>query len=74
MMRYDNYSSNDFANVMDKFARGRQIHQHTFMADYTAENIFYSLLSWVFQNLAYIVVYPIVFIVVNLIKLLTQKN
>lgn len=73
-MRYDNYSSNDFANVMDKFARGRQIHQHTFMSDYTAENIFYSAIGWVFQSIAYLVLYPIVYIIVNLIKLLTQKH
>lgn len=73
-MRYDNYLSNDFANVMDKFARGRQIHQHTFMADYTSENIFYSIIGWLFQSAVYIVVYPIVFIVVNLIKLLVQKR
>jgi len=67
-MRYDNYTPNDFAGVMDKFARGRQIHQHTFMADYTAENLFFSVIGWLLQTVAYIVVYPIVFLIVNLIK------
>jgi len=67
-MRYDNYTPNDFAGVMSKFARGRQIHNHTFMADYTAENIFWSMLGWLFEKLAYIVVYPIVYLIVTAIK------
>ena len=73
-MRYDNYTPNDFANVLDKFARGKQIHQHTFIADYTAENIFWSILGGLFQSAVYIVVYPVVFLVVSLIKLLNNQN
>jgi len=67
-MRYDNYTPNDFAGVIDKFARGRQIHQHTFMADYTAENIFWTLIGKLFTGVAYIVVLPIVYLIVTLIK------
>lgn len=72
-MKYDNYTSNEFAGVMDKFARGRQIHNHTFMADYTFENVFYSLLGGIISTLVYIAVYPLIYIIVSIIKAIQKQ-
>jgi len=55
---------------IEAYHRGYQIHQHTFVgiSDYSSENLFWSAIGWVFQSLAYIVVYPIVYLIVTAIK------
>jgi len=73
-MRLNDYSVSDYTQVLDKLSRAKQVHNSSFHHDFTAEALLWGILSFVFENLAYIVVYPIIFIVVNLIKLLTQKN
>lgn len=67
-MKYNNYTTNDFANALDKLGRAKQVHNHTFAGDFTAENIFWSIIGCIFQTMVYLVVYPIVYVVVNSIK------
>ena len=67
-MKLNNYSVNEYTQVLDKFARAKTVHNHTYMHDYTSENLFWSLLTWVFQSAAYIVVYPMIFLAITIIK------
>jgi len=72
-MNYKSYNPNDFASILDNYTRGKQIQHHTFHADFTAENLFWSLIGKFFQLLAYVVVYPVVYIIVSIYKATTKE-
>ncbi|WP_377713738.1 hypothetical protein [Pseudofulvibacter geojedonensis] len=72
-MKLNNYSVNEYTQVLDKFARAKTVHNATYMADYTSENLFWLLLGWVFQLAVYILIYPITFIIVTAIKLFKNQ-
>ncbi|MFD0964268.1 hypothetical protein [Pseudofulvibacter geojedonensis] len=70
-MKLNNYSVNEYTQVLDKLARAKTVHNYTYTG-YT-ELSFWSIIGWLFQSAIYIVVYPIIFLIISVIKSIKKE-